>query len=435
MPVTDGVLAEVPAEEHGFPVRRMPCREVDEPAVDVLDLRAERLDLLDAAGERRRRLGNGVLESLDSAWVETSAVACDRELHHAELLLVKAEFAATREHPFDERAHRSERLVRLVRREVLHPQAIGWLDTYHVIVRFLRVALVLVAVTLLAAACGERGEPTGELPPPYPVTARGAGDTPVELAEQPQRIIALDPGSAELVDALGAGDRLVGVPTGVTLEGGRRAEEVVKPTEQIDVEAVAKLDPDLIVATLDTDRVAVSQVERRTGASVYIQPSRSIDDVLQAVIELGFLVGQPVEARQLKAALEEAVSGVEQRVDDAAPATAFVDRGFFITVSDNSLLGDLIDRAKGTNVAGDGAGLGPFPLEELQAADPDVYLVTSDSGVTLESLRRKPETKELAAVRGGRVVALPVELVMLAGPHVAEALEAVAVALHPDAFR
>ena len=62
-------------------------------------------------------------------------------------------------------------------------------------------------------------------------------------------------------------------------------------------------------------------------------------------------------------------------------------------------------------------------------------MVTSDSGVTLESLRRAPETRDLRAVRNGRVVFLPVELVAEPGPDVAEALQTIAVALHPDAFR
>lgn len=301
--------------------------------------------------------------------------------------------------------------------------------------RTILTALVLGAVAALGAACGERSEPTGELVAPYPVTVQGAGETPTQLAATPQRIVALDAGSAELVDALGAGDRLVGVPAGVPLESGAGTEEVVKATGQIDVEAVARLDPDLIVATPDTDRVDVSQVERRTGAPLYLQPSRSAEDVVRAAIELGWLVGKPVEARQLAGELEKAVAAVEQRVAGVDLVTTFVDRGFFITISDDSLLGDLVRRARGTNIAAEGAGLGPFPLAELRAEDPDVYLATSDSGVTLESLRRNPKTSALAAVRDGRVIILPFDLVTRAGPRVAEALEAVALALHPDAFR
>ena len=96
--------------------------------------------------------------------------------------------------------------------------------------------------------------------------------------------------------------------------------------------------------------------------------------------------------------------------------------------------GDLIRRAKGKNVATE-TDAGPLSPEELAARDPDVYLITSDSGLTLESLRRSPDTRDLRAVRDGRVVMLPLDLVTRAGPRVAEALETIAVALHPEAFR
>jgi iron complex transport system substrate-binding protein len=299
-------------------------------------------------------------------------------------------------------------------------------------------ALLIVAATalgLLSAGCGQRSEPTGELEQPYPITVQGAGDNPVALETRPRRIVALDAGSAELLDALGAGKRLVGAPAGVRLAGKRKAAQVVRLNGQIDVDRIAELEPDLIVAAADTDPVDVAQAERRTGAAVYIQPSRTVEDVERAVIELGFLIGQPVEARQLAGSIERSLAETDARLEGVEPVSTFVDQGFFVTVSNRSLLGDLVQRAHGRNVAGDYAGLGPFPVQRLRRADPDVYLATSDSDVTLASLEKDPQTRELRAVVDGRVVVIPTDLVTRAGPRIAKALETVAAALHPDAFR
>jgi iron complex transport system substrate-binding protein len=112
-----------------------------------------------------------------------------------------------------------------------------------------------------------------------------------------------------------------------------------------------------------------------------------------------------------------------------------VDTGFFITVSDRSLLGDLVKRAKGTSVAGPSPGPGPFPLADLREANPRIFLATSDSDTTLESLRANPVASDLDAVRKKRVVVVPAKLVNRAGPRVAQGLEAIARALHPDAFQ
>ena len=92
-------------------------------------------------------------------------------------------------------------------------------------------------------------------------------------------------------------------------------------------------------------------------------------------------------------------------------------------------------RAKGTSVAGPSPGPGPFPLADLRDANPQVFLATSDSDTTLESLRANPVTSDLDAVRKKRVVVVPAKLVNRAGPRVAQGLEAIARALHPDAFQ
>lgn len=293
----------------------------------------------------------------------------------------------------------------------------------------------IVLVGLLSAGCGQRSEPTGELEQPYPVTVQGADDQPVTVDALPERIVALDAGSAELLDALGAGERLVGAPAGVRLADRRKVAEVVKENGQIDVARVAKLKPDLIVAAADTDPVDVAQAERRTNATVYIQPSRSVEDVERAVLELGFLIGRPVDARQLAGSIEQSLAETESRLEGVEPVSTFVDQGFFVTASNRSLLGDLVERAHGTNVAGDYAGLGPFPVAQLRRADPDVYLATSDSDVTLATLEKDPQTRKLRAVTDGRVVVVPSDLVTRAGPRIAQALETVAAALHPDAFQ
>jgi ABC-type Fe3+-hydroxamate transport system substrate-binding protein len=277
----------------------------------------------------------------------------------------------------------------------------------------------LVAATLVLTACGERDEPTGVVASPFPVTVEGA---------------ALDAGSAELIAALGAADRLVGVPVGVDVNAAETPAQVVDENGTVDIGAVVALEPDLVVVTPETDRVDAAQVERRTRAPVYVQPALTVGDVRRAALDLGFLLGRPVEARRLAGKLEKDVAEVESKLGDVKPTTAFVDTGLFVTIRDPSLFADLIRRAKGENVATE-TDAGPLSAEELADRDPDVYLVTSDSGLTLEDLRRSPQTRDLTAVKDGRVVVLPLDLVTRAGPRVAEALQTIAVALHPDAFK
>lgn len=296
-----------------------------------------------------------------------------------------------------------------------------------------RLLPLLVVVALVAAGCGEREEPVGELEVEYPVTVRGGGEEPTVAVARPERIVALAPDSAEILLDLGAGSRLVGVPAGV--EGAPRgAAEVASLSGQVDVSDVARLDPDLLVATRITDHVDVALAQQRTGADLYVQPSDSMNEVERAIVELGFLVGEPVVARRLAGRLEERGAAIQRRVAGQPVTSVFVDTGFFVTVPARSLLGDLVRRAGGRSVGGPTPGFEPFDLERLARLDPDVYLATSDSRVTPKRLRSDPKTRRLTAVREGRFVVLDAGLVTSAGPRVAEALEVVARALHPDAF-
>ena len=166
------------------------------------------------------------------------------------------------------------------------------------------------------------------------------------LEEQAQRIVALDPGSAELIAALGAGDRLVGVPTGVRIPQAKPAK-VVSRTGTIDVDQTIGLKPDLVVATQTADQLDVARIQRATDAAVYIQPAASLLNVEQGAIDLGFLVGEASEARRLVGRIQQDVATIQQKLADVPPVSVFVDTGFFITVSDRSLLGDLVSAPRG----------------------------------------------------------------------------------------
>jgi ABC-type Fe3+-hydroxamate transport system substrate-binding protein len=298
---------------------------------------------------------------------------------------------------------------------------------------------VLTLLAVLTAACGERAEPTGELEQPYPVTVQGAGERPTVAQARPERIVALDPGAAELVIALGARDRLVGIPAGVRRGDGPRqapgaAVQVVSRNGQVQVDEIAALEPDLIVATPGMDLIDLARAQRESGAALYVQPSSSVDDVMRATLELGFLVGEPVTARSVADQIRADVATVEDTIAGLPPRTTFVDTGFFIPVPERSLLGDLVRRAGGRSIAGETPSPEPFPLERLRRSNPQVYLATSDSQVTLEDLRANQATADLRAVRRGRFAIIQSELANRPGPRVGRALEQIAAALYPNAF-
>jgi iron complex transport system substrate-binding protein len=284
-----------------------------------------------------------------------------------------------------------------------------------------RIPLVLAGIFLLLAgtACGERTEPTGALVQVYPVTAQGAGDRPAVVNAVPRRIVPLGAGPRQLLRALGlqrrtvtVNDSLVGLPL---------------------VGEIRRAKPDLIIASSDTDPLDLARARAATHAAVYVEPSSSLDDVVEATGDIGLLTNQPVAARRVTAAIEKTRREVAARLAGTPTVTAFVDTGDFSTVPSRSLLGDLVRESHGSSVAGPSPEPGPFSLRRLEQLNPAVYLATSASGRTLAGLRAQAATKRLKAVKDGRFGIVATNDAA-PGPAVGQALVEVARILHPDAF-
>jgi ABC-type Fe3+-hydroxamate transport system substrate-binding protein len=276
------------------------------------------------------------------------------------------------------------------------------------------------ALLLAGTACGERREPTGPLVQVYPVTVQGAGERPAVVGGVPHRIVPLGPGPRQILEALGLRARIVHVNdslVGLPLVGQIRHAK-----------------PDLIVASTDADPLDLARARSSTHAAVYVEPSGSVDDVARAIGDIGLLTGKPVAARRLTASILRTRRRAEQRVGGSPVVSVFLDEGGFQTIPAQSLLGDLVREARGTSVAGVSPEQGPFPLKRLAKLNPQAYIATSDSGVTLAKLRANALTRKLRAVHDGRFAILPARLAA-PGPAVGVALEKIARILHPDAFR
>ncbi|MCA9489769.1 MAG: ABC transporter substrate-binding protein [Myxococcales bacterium] len=223
------------------------------------------------------------------------------------------------------------------------------------------------------------------------------------------RLVSLTCSNTEIVAALGAGHQLVGIDDHSDFPEALCAElPRLGPDLSIDVEAVRRLEPDLVLASLTVpghERV----VEAIDAAGLrWIAPDpRSFDDVLGDVRTIGGLIGREREADALVARMEADTPAVE--VDGPRPAV-LVEwwPKPVIAPGRRSWVTDLLWRAGGRNPLGDRpVHSTPLTDEEVVALAPDAVVV-SWCGVPTHRYRLDVVTRRAAwatvpAIRHGRV--------------------------------
>jgi len=314
------------------------------------------------------------------------------------------------------------------------------------IVRFLMIALVLLTVP---TACGPTPEPQPTdtpAPPPtptpelaaFPLTITDDLSNEVTIEAEPQRIVSMAPNHTQILYALGLGDKVVGVTEYCNYPPEAQEKPKVGGFSNIDLEQVVGLDPDLVLGTsLHAQSVEPALVER--GLKVVLINPETVEDVLEKIVLVGRVTGREGAAIALSSELRGRIEATMEKVQEAEnkPRVYWELSNDLYTAGPGSFIDDLIVRAGGINIAADAKEQWPqLNLEALILADPEVIVLADHPyGETAEGVKARPGWADISAVKNERIVeVLDDDLVSQPGPRVAEALEFVAKALHPELF-
>ncbi len=311
--------------------------------------------------------------------------------------------------------------------------------------------LVLLAVLLLAiglAGCGDTTTTTiaptattaAETPDTtggddtFPVTVTDDAGTEVTVSARPERIVSTSPANTEILFALGAGDRVVGVTS--LDDYPPEVADIDKIGDfQPNTEAIIALSPDLVVGYSGNEEAL--QPLRDAGVPMLIMNAASVEGIYADITIIGAAVGATGAAETLIADLRTEIEGIANSAGEAGenPTVFYALDDTLWTVGPGSFVDELISLAGATNVAA--AGPNPYfqyTPEELVAADPDAVLLPMTVFSTVEAFVADPRFATLRAVKEGRVYLIDDTTVTRPGPRVGEGLLILATALHPDVF-
>jgi iron complex transport system substrate-binding protein len=306
------------------------------------------------------------------------------------------------------------------------------------------IVLVLAVVTVACARGASTAPRASETPATtvgsFPVTITDDDGVAVTLDAPPERIVTFAPSATEVVFALGLGDRLVGVAgafddypaaaKGIDEIGGA-GDFGVDPN----IEKVLSLRPDLFLTISGGDQW--KERLRDLGVPVFTTNSTDLADVFHDIETIGQLTGTVGVAGAIVAKMQAAAADVEARVGGDPAVVCFYEVYYppLTTVGPDTFIGDLLSRAGCRSVSARARSDYPqWSVEDLVRQDPEVYLVSSESGATPKAVASRPGFDAVAAIAAGRVIPVDADLVSRPGPRVVDGLRLLARALHPEAF-
>jgi cobalamin transport system substrate-binding protein len=276
------------------------------------------------------------------------------------------------------------------------------------------------------------------------ISGRLAGQTPPNRA--PQRIISLIPATTEMLFAMGAGNRLVGVGNYDRFPPEVSRLPKVGGLLDPDVERVISLKPDLVIVYA-TQADLKRQLER-AKIPMFDYAHRGLPDILETMRALGERIG-------MKAGADAAAAKVQQQLDNTRvrvgrlprPKTLLVfgrEQGTIRRVNASGGLGflhDVLELAGGSDVLGDLRQQSVDMSTEMILTRAPEAIIELHYGDPLPPDRLEAERRmwnalaSVPAVKAGRVHLLVGDEFVVPGPRIAVAADRFARTLHPEAFR
>jgi iron complex transport system substrate-binding protein len=239
-----------------------------------------------------------------------------------------------------------------------------------------KTCLLAVALLLIGSAA-LRAEPPAE--PMYLGEARPKASV--------TRVVSLAPNLTEILFAISAGDRVVGVTRYDDHPPAVLSLPKVGGFLDPNLEAILGLKPDLVVCVPNSGNEKSMRTLIRLRIPVLVLPARKLEDVYSATTFLGDVLGQRDQARKINADMRKRAKAVTARVADRARPKVLIVYGHkpLVVAGPGTFADQLLVLAGGDNVVTSTKVAYPtLPLEMVIELAPEVIIDASMSGTGAE---------------------------------------------------
>jgi iron complex transport system substrate-binding protein len=259
------------------------------------------------------------------------------------------------------------------------------------------------------------------------------------LAGESARVVSVGGSVTEIVYALGAGDRLVGVDSTSLHPQAAEALPDVGYMRRLSAEPILSLEPDVVLAAADAGPPEALAQLRAAGVEVVGVPDTpSPAGVTEKVRAVAAALGVPGQGDTLAKRLARQFDRLQARLADVdtRPRVLLllaVGRGTPMAAGKDTAAQGVIELAHGRNAIEAFSNYKPLSREAVVAAAPDVFLTTERTIERFggrQALLERPELASTQAGREGRLIVMDGLLLLGFGPRTPQAAAQLAAQLH-----
>ena len=247
----------------------------------------------------------------------------------------------------------------------------------------------------------------------------------------PRRIVCLSSEHVEICYALGAGERVVGVPGMAHRPPEAREKPKVGGFTSFRSDRILELQPDLVLAFSDLQAEVCAELIR-AGLPVFCSNPRSVDEILGSILMVGGLLGLDKPARDLVQDMRDEI----RQVREFSSVWPDRPRVYFEEWHDPLIAGirwvsEILELAGGRDIFSDlrdkpSARDRVVDPGEVVRRDPQIILASwCGKPVDIEAIRNRPGWEAVSAVREGRIHEVDGADILSPGPSVLAGLRVI----------
>jgi len=242
----------------------------------------------------------------------------------------------------------------------------------------------------------------------------------LHLSSTPGRIISLAPSITEMLFAVGAGDRVVGVTDFCDYPDEAKKKERVGGFVNPNIEKILSLHPDIVFATKDGNDPRIVKRIKSAGIPVYVTNPRDLEGILKDIIQISRILRVEDRGNAIVDDIKRRLAKIKGDLKHLPGKRVIFLYGLnpIIASGKGTFAHDLIQLAGGVNALGDVdisyPRIGP---EEIIARNPDVIILSTMSGES------EGEIKKLEEMVGKKIYRISGDLVNRPGPRIIDGIE------------